>query len=280
MNVTRRFIGAALALSISVAGALPAAAQSATQGLSSESVIETIKERGVIKIGLSLFVPWSMRDKNGDLIGFELDVGRKLAEDMGVEVEFKPTAWDGIIPALLSKKFDVIVTGMVMKPKRNLTVNFTRPYAYLKVGMAANKKKAEGDGLKTLEDWNNSKVILTIKRGTAPGETAGRLFPKAKLRQFDDDAQALQDVLNGNAHGFLTSEPKPTNYVLDSPDVLYHPFGIGPWDPTASVIAVRKGDPDALNFLNNWIRYRTLDRWLQTTHDKWFKTRDWQKLIK
>ena len=68
-----------------------------------------------------------------------------------------------------------------------------------------------------MEDWNSSKVTLTIKRGTAPGETAARLFPKARVRQFDDDAQALQDVLNGNAHAFLTSEPKPAYYVIDNP---------------------------------------------------------------
>ena len=241
--------------------------------------IEDIQKRGKIIIGLSTFVPWAMRAKNGDIIGFEIDVGRKLAEDMGVDAEFVPTAWDGIIPALLSKKFDVIVTGMVIKPKRNLTVNFSRPYAYLTVGMAANKKKAEESGLKTMEDWNNSKVILTIKRGTAPGETVTRLFPKAKVRQFDDDAQALQDVLNGNAHAFLTSEPKPAYYVVDNPDVLYHPFGIGPWDPSASAFAVRKGEFDAMNFFNNWILYHELDGWLESTHDKWFTNRDWKKLV-
>ena len=79
----------------------------------------------MIRIGLSLFVPWSMRDKNGDLIGFELDVGRKLAEDMGVEVEFVPTSWDGIIPALVSGNFDVIISGMSVTAQRNLTINFT-----------------------------------------------------------------------------------------------------------------------------------------------------------
>ncbi len=241
--------------------------------------IEDIQQRGKMIVGLSTFVPWAMRAKNGDLIGFEIDVARKLAEDIGVEVEFQPTAFDGIIPALQAKKFDLIITGMALKPKRNLSVNFTRPYAYLKVGMAANKVKAEKDGLKTLKDWDNAKVTLTIKRGTAPGETVARLFPKAKLRQFDDDAQALQDVLNGNAHGFLTSEPKPTNYVLDNPKELFHPFGVGPWDPTASSIAVRKGDPDALNFLDNWIIYHELDGWLLQTHDKWFKNRDWKKLV-
>ncbi len=245
-----------------------------------QSVVDDILKRGKLVVGLSTFVPWSMRAKDGSLIGFEIDVSRQLAKDMGVEVVFVPTAWDGIIPALLAKKFDVIITGMVIKPKRNLTVNFSRPYAFLKVGMAANKKLAEKDGLKTLEDWNNPNVTLTIKRATAPGETVARLFPKAKLRQFDDDAQALQDVLNGNAHAFLTSEPKPTYYVIDNPEVLFNPFGTGPWDPSASAFAVRKGDPDGLNFFNNWILYRELDGWLQKTHDKWFKNRDWKDKVK
>ncbi len=245
----------------------------------SAGVVEDILERGKIIVGLSTFVPWAMRNKKGEMIGFEIDVANQLAKDMGVEAEFVPTAFDGIIPALLAKKFDVIITGMVIKPQRNLTVNFSRPYAYLTVGMAANKKMAEEMGLETEDDWNSPKVTLTIKRGTAPGETAARKFPKARVRQFDDDAQALQDVLNGNAHAFLTSEPKPTHYVLDNPEVLYHPFGIGPFDPSASAFAVRKGDPDALNFFNNWILYRSLDGWLEEAHDKWFKGRAWKTQV-
>ena len=267
MKWLRNICTGALGLALAVGVSLPPA---------SAGVVEDILERGKIVVGLSTFVPWAMRNKKGELIGFEIDVATQLAEDMGVEVEFVPTAFDGIIPALLAKKFDVIITGMVIKPQRNLTVNFSHPYAYLTVGMAANKKLADEMGLKTEDDWNNPKVTLTIKRGTAPGETAARVFPKARVRQFDDDAQALQDVLNGNAHAFLTSEPKPTNYVLDNPEVLYHPFGIGPFDPSASAFAVRKGDPDGLNFFNNWIRYRSLDGWLERTHAKWFQNRDWK----
>jgi polar amino acid transport system substrate-binding protein len=137
---------------------------------SADSVIDDVVKRGKLVVGLATFVPWAMRDKKGDLIGFEIDVSRQLAKDMGVEVELVPTAWDGIIPALLAGKFDVIITGMVHKPARNLTVNFSKPYAYLNVGMAANKALAAKDGLETMEDWNSSKVTLTIKRGTAPGE--------------------------------------------------------------------------------------------------------------
>ena len=273
-SVIARSVSFLLALTMAVGVLAGSADRAAAQG-----VIEDILERGKIVVGVSTFVPWSMRDKKGDLIGFEIDVATQLAADMDVDVEFIPTAFDGIIPALLAKKFDVIITGMVIKPQRNLTVNFSHPYAHLTVGMAANKKMAEEMGLETIEDWNSPDVTLTIKRGTAPGETAGRLFPKARLRQFDDDAQALQDVLNGNAHAFLTSEPKPAYYVLDNPEVLFHPFGVGPFDPSASAFAVRKGDPDALNFFNNWIRYRSLDGWLEDTHAKWFQDRSWKDKV-
>ena len=53
-----------------------------------------------MKVGLGIFVPWAMKDKQGELVGFEIDVAKSIAEELGVEIEFIPTAWDGIIPAL------------------------------------------------------------------------------------------------------------------------------------------------------------------------------------
>ena len=116
----------------------------------------------MIKIGLSLFMPWSMRDRNGELIGFEVDVGRKLAQDMGVEVEFVPTSWDGIIPALVAGKFDTIISGLSVTPQRNLTVNFTEPYAFSGGTMLANRQLTEGF---TLADYNSPDVTITARRG-------------------------------------------------------------------------------------------------------------------
>jgi polar amino acid transport system substrate-binding protein len=95
-----------------------------------DSVVEQVIQRGVLRVGMSTFVPWAMKDKTGKLIGFEIDVARRLAEDMGVKVEFVPTKWSGIIPALLTGKFDVIIGGMGILPSRNLKVNFTNPYDY------------------------------------------------------------------------------------------------------------------------------------------------------
>ena len=123
------------------------------QQLQSESTIEQILKRGVLRVGMDTFVPWAMKDKTGKYIGFEIDVARKLAEDMGVKVEFVPTKWGGIIPALLTGKFDVVIGGMGILPKRALKVNFSIPYEYSGMGIVASTKKAAG--FDALEDFNS-----------------------------------------------------------------------------------------------------------------------------
>ncbi|MEY8827857.1 transporter substrate-binding domain-containing protein [Sedimentitalea sp. XS_ASV28] len=270
-SITRRMLGAALGATLAAGLALPAAAQTAAQTLTSESVITQIQEEGVIRIGLSLFVPWSMRDVNGDLIGFELDVGRKLAEDMGVEVEFVPTAWDGIIPALLGGNFDVIISGMSWTAQRNLTVNFTDPYAFTGLGILTNTNMTEG---MSLEDLNSPEIIFAARRGATPAVVIAERFPEAQLLLFDEDGAATQEVLNGNAHATMSSQPTPNREAGRNPDVLSVPFDTL-FNPTGEGFAVRRGDPDALNYFNNWIAQQWRSGWLKERHDYWFATEDW-----
>ena len=122
MIKTRRTLVSLIAGVVLIGMTGAAWAQNTGTNLASESVIEIIKKRGVLRIGLDFFVPWAMRAKNGDFVGFEIDVGTRVAKDMGVEVEFIPTAWDGIIPALMSGKFDVVIAGMSITPERHLRI--------------------------------------------------------------------------------------------------------------------------------------------------------------
>jgi polar amino acid transport system substrate-binding protein len=280
MSTTRRKImsnalGLAFAALTSTVFAAPAMAQNATQALSSESVIEQIKQDGVIRIGLSIFTPWSMRDLNGELIGFELDVGRALAEDMGVDVEFVPTAWDGIIPQLVSGNFDVIISGMSITPARNLTVNFTNPYAYSGLTILANTAMTEGF---TLEDYNSADVTFAARRGGTPATTIAQLFPEATLLLFDEDGAATQEVLNGNAHANMQAEPTPSIEARRYPEILSVPFS-QTFLATGEGFALRKGDVDALNFFNNWIAVRHANGWLKERNDYWFKGNDWEDQV-
>ncbi|MEC3861742.1 transporter substrate-binding domain-containing protein [Mesobacterium sp. TK19101] len=271
MKFLRNLAIAAVA-ALALTGPAPVQAQDTQQALSGDSVIETIKRRGVLKVGMATFVPWAMRDKDGNLIGFEIDVAKKVAEDMGVEVEFVPTAWDGIIPALISGKFDVIIGGMSVTPARNLTVNFTEPYAHSSVGTMANIGNSKD--IVWPEGYNSTDVTFSCRRGATPCEYIKKHFPKATLRLFDDQNQVVQEVLNGNANIMLGSQPLPAFVIYDNPEVVFAATDTK-IDPSDEAFALRKGDPDALNFFNNWIRLRTRDGWLEERHQYWFGGRPW-----
>ncbi|MCU0559025.1 MAG: transporter substrate-binding domain-containing protein [Desulfobacterales bacterium] len=266
-------IAAALAL------ILPAAAQSGElqRKLIEESTIEQVVKRGVLRVGMSTFVPWAMTDKTGQLIGFEIDVATRLAKDMGVKVEFVPTKWAGIIPALLTGKFDVIIGGMGILPQRNLKVNFSVPYDHSGVGIVAHRQMAAGFG--RLEDFNRPEVIVTARLGSTAAMAADKLLPKAQKRFFDDESQVLQELANGRVHAMLAGIPLPTEQALTQPEKFFLPVaGTITREPIG--FALRKGDVDTLNFVDSWIRVVEAEGWLAERKHYWFDTQEWKQLLK
>ncbi|WP_416200413.1 transporter substrate-binding domain-containing protein [Vibrio coralliilyticus] len=238
--------------------------------------LDKINERGTLRVGMSTFVPWAMRDKQGDLIGFEIDVAERLAADSGWKVEFVPTAWDGIIPALLAKKFDVIIGGMSVTPERSKSVLFTTPYSHSGVQVAANKELASG--FSEMSDFNSRRVKIAARRGAFTVQVAQEAFPKAKILQFDDDAQAFQEVLNGNAHAVIASSPKPEHEAVKNADKLFIPFNER-LSKGNEAFAVRLGESDKQAFFDQWIQARTEDGWLEQRYEYWFATLDWQQQV-
>ncbi len=239
--------------------------------LAAESTIEQIIKRGKIKVGMDIYVPWAMKSKKGELIGFEIDVAKKLAEDMGIEVEFIPTKWSGIIPALMAGKFDVIIGGMTVTAKRNMKINFTNPYYYTTQGLLANKKKTAGY---RLEDFNSPNVTIAARLGSTGAIAAKMNFPKAKIRLFDDEPAAVQEVRNGRVYAMVSGQPLPYQMAAEAPEILKTYDGELMKEPIC--MGLRKGDVDTLNFLNNWIEIVTSKRWISSRYDYWFKSNVWK----
>jgi polar amino acid transport system substrate-binding protein len=177
-------------------------AKNLRQQLVTESTIEQVMRRGVLNVGMSTFVPWAMKDKTGRFIGFEIDVASRLAADMGVKVNFVPTKWSGIIPALLTGKFDVIIGGMGIRPDRNLKVNFSVPYNYSGMSLLASRERAAG--FDTLQAFNRPDVAIAARIGTTAATAAKKHLPRAQLRLFDDEntilrlQQGVQDTQKNN----------------------------------------------------------------------------------
>jgi polar amino acid transport system substrate-binding protein len=241
------------------------------------SIIEKIQQKGVIRVGMSTFVPWAMKDKQGNLIGFEIDVAKKLAEDIGVKIEFVPTAWSGIIPALLTGKFDVIIGGMGITSKRNLKVNFTIPYDYSGMSMVAHKVKARG--FSSINDFNKENIIIAARMGTTAEQAARKYMPMAKLKLFDNESQILQELNLGRVHAFVSSAPMPVFYALKFPGKLFVPIKEN-FTKEPIGFAMKKSDHDTLNFLNNWILNMHASGFLKEKKAYWFESKAWESLVK
>jgi polar amino acid transport system substrate-binding protein len=264
-------------LMLSTALATAAAAGQIQQELTAESTIENALKRGVLRVGMSTFVPWAMKDKTGKLIGFEIDVANRLAQDIGVKIEFVPTKWAGIIPALLTGKFDVIIGGMGILPQRNLKVNFTIPYDYSGMSIVAHKQQAAG--FKSLEEFNRSDVKIAARLGSTAEMAVRKYMPQAKLQLFDDESQVIQELRSGRVHAMVASAPLPTFLALENPDVLFLPLQ-ETFTREPIGFAVRKGDVDTLNYFNNWIRVVEAEGWLKERKQYWFNTKEWEKQLK
>ena len=237
-----------------------------------DSVIEEAQDRGTLRVGLGLFEPWSACNADGELVGFEIEVANRLAEDMGVEVEFARTNWNYIIPSLIAEEFDVIISGMTILPARALKVNFTSSYNSTGVYLVANT--AQSAALATLADFNSPSVTIATRRGASSIPAIENTFPDAMLLLFDTDNAVLQAVVAGEAHAAAAFATTRTTWVEAHPETLQLPFE-EPFASEVLAIAVRKGDLDTLNFFNSWIAVRQADGWLAQRRQYWFETREW-----
>jgi polar amino acid transport system substrate-binding protein len=166
---------------------------------------------------------------------------------------------------------------MGITPERNLKVNFSNPYEFTGMSMVANQKLAGGK--MGLEAYNRSEVTVVARIGTTAAAAAKKFLPNAQIRLFDDEGQALQEVLNNRAAAMVASQPFPEFQTLKYADKLFLPLAGKTFTKEPIGFAIRKGDVDFLNYLNNWILVKNSAGWLQERYDYWFTTQDWKSLV-
>ena len=242
------------------------------EDIAKTSAIEEILKRGKLLVGMEAgYQPFEMQDDKGNIIGFDVDMAYELGKAIfgkGGEkkVEIINTAWEGIIPSLMTHKFDIIMAGMTVLQSRNLKVNFCEPYYYIGQSLLINKK--DKDKYKSYKDLNKKGIIVTSKLGVTGAFTAERLMPNAKLRLFKTEAEGALQVANGLADAYIYDEPQVRVFAAKYKDTTIGLFEPLTYEPLAW--AIRKGDPDFLNFLNNFLQQLRGDgRWEQLKQ-KWF----------
>jgi len=246
--------------------------------LAKKSTLEKILKRGELLVGTeSGYPPFEMTDKKGRIIGFDIDLAKEMAKAMGVKLKVINTAFDGIIPALATKKFDIIISGMTVTQERNLKINFSAPYIVVGQTILLNKKH-EGKII-SYKQLNDAKYIITSKLGTTGEQSVKRLMPKAQYKSFEESATAALEVVGNKADAmvydlpfcisFIATQGRKNLVFLDEP-FTYEPLAFG----------IRKGDPDFLNWLDNFLKQLKNDGRYDRIYDKWIKNTDWMQNLK
>jgi len=247
--------------------------------LAKKSTIEDILKAGELKVGFeSGYMPFEMTDKSGGFVGFDVDMAKEMAKAMGVKFVPVNTALDGIIPALLTKKFDIIMSGMTVTQERNLKINFADPYIVVGQTVIINKKH-EGK-IKSYKDLNDAKYIVTSKLGTTGEQSVKLLIPKAQYKSFEEEVTAAMEVVAGKADAFVYDLPFCVVFMAQQGGTGQLVFLDKPFTYEPLAWAVRKGDPDFLNWLNNFLAQVKNDGRYDRIYQKWIKSSDWIKDIK
>ncbi len=265
--------------------------------LSKDSTLEGIFSRGELRVGFNAgYMPFEMASKRTGLrektlragderrpghstlfIGFDIDIAREMANELGVRFVPVNTKWPSIIAALNAGRFDIIISGMSVTEDRKRRVDFAEPY--MVIGQTVLLAKKHQGTVKSYKDLNHKKFIVTSKPATTGEAAVKRLIPKSTYRPYDTEEAGAKAVLSGQADAFIYDLPyNAVFYAMHGEDrlvLLDKPFTVEPlaW-------AIRKNDPDFLKFLNQFMQKIKADGRYDRIYTKWFKKTDWYRHVR
>ncbi len=216
------------------------------------------------------YAPFNSIDANGNLVGFDIEIGNALCEAMNAECEWVTSDWDGIIPALIAKKFDAIVASMSITDERKKKIDFTSKYYTSPVSFAVEKKNA----IKYFSQGLKGKAVA-VQSGTVTENLVNGLFGKlVKVKAYKTQEEANLDFNSGRVDllaadsfiisDFLASDAGKNAEVFgpNIDDKKYLGEGIG--------IGVRKGEDELVKALNAAIAKIRSDGTYKKINDKYF----------
>ena len=214
------------------------------------SVLDEIVQNGILKVGTTGDFPgWSFKNpETNEYEGFDIDVAKKLASDMGVDVEFVPTDWKNLVSGVVSSKYHMTSSASITA-KRALTAGYTDSYYGTgTVAMTLVKNKSE---INNWESIDGSKSIA-VTMGTVFENEAKKSFPNSKIIAVEAPAREYQEVLSGRADVSLTSKVDALKLVTLYPELSIINID-EPKNAKLFAILVPREDQEWINFINHWI---------------------------
>jgi polar amino acid transport system substrate-binding protein len=240
---------------------------------SASPVIDRILQRGELAVGMTgNMPPLNMTSKEGELIGYEVDLARAMAKAMGVRAKLAVMPFAELLPALQSGKIDLILSNMTITPGRNLKVAFVGPYFTSgKAFLTKIKTIATADEPGDIDAKNTKLVAL---KGSTSQAFVEEAIPEATLFAANDYDEAVKMVLEDKVHAMVADYPICVVSVFRYPNqgllsvvttLTYEPIGVG----------VPAGDPLLVNFVENFMGIAEETGLLQELKEKWLLQADW-----
>jgi len=239
-----------------------------------QGLIAKVKERGTLRVGVAEGPPYQYPDPvSGEYVGMNIDLAKEVAEIMGVELQLVPATWATLITGLEADQYDVIFANLFATPQRAVSVAFTDPYDTYGFHVMT---KADAP-IASLEDLNKPEVSFAGVAGTVEATYPPELFPNATVNELvTEQANAgATSVLSGQSTAVLIDPGLYRILTTQNPDFKNQVKLINGEDnllkPVSLSYAVRHPDIDMLNFLNVFIRDKTMNNALVPLRDRWFE---------
>ncbi|MBQ7564907.1 MAG: transporter substrate-binding domain-containing protein [Lachnospiraceae bacterium] len=230
--------GILLLAGVSGCAGVPASGSGQKQeGSASESadLLSEIRDRGKIVFAMEgQWAPWTYHDESGELVGYDTEVGKAIAEKLGVEAEFIEGEWDGLFAGLDGKRYDAVINGVEITEERAGKYDFTTPYAYIRTALVVKDDNTE---ITTFEDLSGKKTSNSL--GSTYADLAAEYG--ASVQNVDTLSETIDMLLSGRADATLNAEVSFYDYLSEHPDA---PIKIVALTDEASEVSIplRKGE--------------------------------------
>jgi len=237
-------------------------------------VLDDIAQRGELRVACQTQgPPFSFVNKKGERTGSSIEIVRIMAEEMGVKLVFLDFDWDGLIPALLSKKADILAADMTPTLKRAMKIAFSEPFMY--TGSVVFTKA--DSPIETIEDCRKPGMKIAVLLGSTGETDAKKAFPQAELKSYKGGGPLLIDaVLKGHADFGVNDSSAVTgqaaNFPPDSVKILPGMLSKQPLS-----FAVRYDSLDLLQWINLFFLHISLDGRLDENLNYWVNSLEWKK---
>ena len=223
--------------------------------------LEEIKESGKVVIGVfSDKKPFGYVDADGAYQGYDVYFGNRIAQDLGVDVEYVSVEAASRVEYLVTAKVDIILANFTVTPDRAEKVDFALPYMKVALGVVS-----PDSALITSPEQLNGKTLI-VNKGTTAETYFTENYPDVKLLKFDQYSEAYGALLDGRGDAFTTDNTEVLAWALENKGYTVGIESLGNLDTIAP--AVQKGNTELLNWLNEEIKTLGKENFFHKAYDE------------